>query len=376
MTSRILYLTNQYLPYNTSGACVSTHTECKALLSRDMCVAVLAERKKLPLIGADLTNRIRSLLTLSRVGRDAILGYPVYRRANAELWIEDILDIERPGLLVAHPAGLLSYATETLSTCQRRGIPTIVNFRALQAFWRKSNKLDFEVIRNTSILTNSHYMAGELVRRMKLDQSPHVVFPIVEPERYEVESFRECVVFVNPVPMKGVDVVIRLAKSRPDVDFLFVEAWRQDRHQKKAVRDQTRSLPNIRWQAPVSDMRSVYRQARIVLAPTPRKEGYVVEAWGRVATEAHVSGIPVIATAGCGFEESVGPGGILVDSNAGLEAWQDALSRLWDNENEYRRICDAAKEYSKRDEIKPARLVDELCGFFEDSIQGRAQGDS
>src|SRR5690606_8931945 len=121
-------------------------------------------------------------------------------------------------------------------------------------------------------------------------------------------------------------VAFGLAERRPDIPFLFVEAWRLSPDVRRAFRDRAARLPNVEWSERVSDMRTVYRRARIALVPSAWEE-----AWGRIVTEAQVSGIPVLASDRGGLPESVGPGGLLVDAEAPLEAWADALTRLWDD---------------------------------------------
>ena len=54
------------------------------------------------------------------------------------------------------------------------------------------------------------------------------------------------------------------------------------------------------------DMRSVYRDTKVLLVPSQW-----LETWGRVATEAQFSGIPVLASRSGALPEAVGPGGIL-----------------------------------------------------------------
>ena len=78
------------------------------------------------------------------------------------------------------------------------------------------------------------------------------------------------------------------------------------------------------------DMRRFYRTAKVLLVPSRCNE-----AWGRVVTEAHFSGIPTLASDRGGLRESVGPGGILIDPDDDFSVWVEALSRLWDNRKEY-----------------------------------------
>jgi glycosyltransferase involved in cell wall biosynthesis len=73
---------------------------------------------------------------------------------------------------------------------------------------------------------------------------------------------------------------------------------------------------NVTLHPPTRDMRPLYARARLLLAPSQWEE-----AWGRVATEAQVSGIPVLASNRGGLPEAVGNGGILLPADAPGNEW-------------------------------------------------------
>jgi glycosyltransferase involved in cell wall biosynthesis len=102
-------------------------------------------------------------------------------------------------------------------------------------------------------------------------------------------------------------------------------------------------------------MRSVYGDARIVLAPSLWNEG-----WGRVASEAQVSGIPVLASTRGGLIEAVGPGGLLVDPEAGIDTWAHALSDLWDIPMVYDQLSRLAFLHARRPDFQPDAVISQL----------------
>lgn len=112
-------------------------------------------------------------------------------------------------------------------------------------------------------------------------------------------------------------------------------------------------------------MRTVYRDAKLVLVPSRCAEG-----WGRVVSEAQVSGIPALASNLGGLPESVGRGGILVDPAAGIDEWERALARLWDDDREYERLAESAREHSLRPEFHAAAIVRQLL----DVLSGLSPG--
>jgi glycosyltransferase involved in cell wall biosynthesis len=125
---------------------------------------------------------------------------------------------------------------------------------------------------------------------------------------------------------------------------------------------------NVEWGARVADMREVYGRARFVLAPSAWEEP-----WGRIATEAQVSGIPVLASDRGGLPEAVGPGGILLDPEGPFDRWIEALSALWDDPEVLHRYGEAARLHSARPEIQPERLAGRFrCILADHATRGSA----
>src|SRR3546814_12765482 len=81
---------------------------------------------------------------------------------------------------------------------------------------------------------------------------------------------------------------------------------------------------NLRLQQRTHDMREVYRRTHTLLVPSQWEE-----AWGRVATEAQFSGIPVLASDRGGLPEAVGPGGRVLPHDAPAAVWAAALREYW-----------------------------------------------
>jgi len=121
-------------------------------------------------------------------------------------------------------------------------------------------------------------------------------------------------------------------------------------------------------------MRRAFSHARVLLVPTGThyrgNKVELVEAWGRVITEAHFCGIPVLATNDGGLSESVGPGGILVNKDAPIDDWNSEFKKLWYDKKLYAEIAQRAKEYSARPEISPEILFNRFFEVCEQTISG------
>lgn len=199
------------------------------------------------------------------------------------------------------------------------------------------------------IFACSDFVAREVKTRLGLTAA---VLPNIFPAaHYRVPATGNLVTFINPVPAKGVDLVLDLAERHRDLPFLFVEGWKMVPRLKAAVLRRAAEIGTIRWQPAVQDMRLVYARTRVLLVPTRLRE-----AWGRVVTEAQISGIPVIAADHGGLPESVGPGGLLLPPDD-RDAWSRALRRLMTDRNLWADLSGKAAAHAARGAMDPNRIV-------------------
>ena len=152
----------------------------------------------------------------------------------------------------------------------------------------------------------------------------HVIEPVVCADNYVTDGsggFR--ILFVNPTPIKGVELMFALAAHCPDLPFLVVESWRIEPNWRAHCQHRARALGNMEWLGPQADMRPVYAQAKVLLMPSVWEESF-----GRTVLEAQLNGIPVLASNRGALPETVGDGGLTVDPHEPIEVWARALRDL------------------------------------------------
>lgn len=151
-----------------------------------------------------------------------------------------------------------------------------------------------------------------------------------------------CVTFVNPEPVKGLYPFARLAdvlaRTRPDIPLLVVEGRGRFERVFAAGVDlsHARSLTHM---PNTPDPRAFYRRSRVVVMPSVWRESF-----GRVAAEAMLNGIPVVASDRGALPEVVGEGGVCLPlpdwltpdtthppSEAEMARWVAAVTRAWDD---------------------------------------------
>jgi glycosyltransferase involved in cell wall biosynthesis len=335
---RVLFCqTFPYPPSEGGGALSNTHELCQLLPAHGFEVAALAGVRR------DAWSSLRSLGRRRSGIEDRQLGYPVYRASDPLAAAESLARKQRPDVAVVQVGDVLGLCRVFLTA----GIPTIFYCHDWYTVPPPGELPSHPLL---SFAACSSALAERI--RCKLNVETPVVPVLVQPDRYRTRTTRQVVTFVNPIPRKGVEIAFALAARRPDIPFEFVESWQLRTRVAKMMQSRVAHHGNVRLVRRSDDMRSIYGRSRIVLAPS-----LYHEAWGRIVSEAQVSGIPAIASNSGGLPEAVGPGGLILDRDAPLSAWLEALGRLWDDPVEYERYARQAAAYATRPEIQPATVV-------------------
>lgn len=344
---RVLFATNHaYPPLRVGGSESSTHDLCLTLQERGVEVAVLSSSLRRRSTGA--LDVVRAFPRRpGSVARDEECGYAVYRSPSPAAAARQVVADLRPDVAVIQAGRSLALAARLTEL----GVPCLVYLRDANF-----TKLGGPVRGDLRYVATSRDLARRFEEQFGIVAAS--IPPLVRPERYRVESTRSNVTFVCPIGEKGLDIALGLARRRPDIPFVFVESWELNPLRAAALK--RRLPPNVRLRTPVADMREVYAEAKIVLVPSHWAEG-----WGRVVSEAQVSGIPALASDRGGLPESVGPGGLLLDAGAGLDRWTEALTRLWDDETEYARLAALSAEHAQRPEFEPRAMAAALMSELE-----------
>jgi glycosyltransferase involved in cell wall biosynthesis len=338
-----------HLPQLTGGLEVNTHELSLELNARRISTAVLA---KLSLRdGFGIRAFLFAQLRHNSVARDTELGYDVFR--SRKPW-RNLRGMPLPAVVVIQNGRMVDIATRF----QSRGVPAVAYFHGLDFEnnhrpWPQRAELPFR-----AYIANSAFTAERVERRLGV--RPVIIPPIFKPERYRVTSSGRFVTFINPVPEKGVQQALAIAAQCPDIPFLFVKAWPLTSKAARQLARAAERLSNVTIVDRSSDMRTIYRDTKILLVPSQWEE-----TWGRVATEAHFSGIPVLASSSGALRESVGKGGVLIDRTAPAEFWAGELRRIWDNDELYAELSLAASGHSRRAQIAASRQIDMLLSVLD-----------
>ncbi len=345
-----------YLPQASGGAQSSTHELSVELIQRGHEVAVISSLAGNGWLGV----RDRVLLKIGgrRAVRDDIMGYPAYRAWAASTAAKEVVRRVQPDVAVVPTFKGVPLAAALLEA----GVPVVIYLRDVEFHELGGELAD---LRGVRFLANSGFTARRY--REQYGVNATVVPPFFKADLYKTSTSGRYVTFVNPHRNKGVEIALQLAERCPDIPFCFVEGWKLPEADDRWLRQRLKEVPNVSVKPRTPRMAEIYAETKILLAPSQWEE-----AWGRVVSEAHFSGIPTLATRIGGLPESVGLGGVLIERDAPIEAWVNELRRLWDDPQAYKRASAAAIQYSLRDEIDRDKQVNGVLGVLEEAVVARA----
>jgi glycosyltransferase involved in cell wall biosynthesis len=341
-------MTTDYIPESTGGVEATTHALSLALARGGWTTGVLAGSRR----GGVFARRslISRLTGRGRLALDHDLGYPAFRSRRPLKSVAEIVRRFRPDVAVIQLGRIVPLTRAFVD----RGVPCVVVFHNLVPEQIGGEPFQHPLVQYATV---SRFMAGEIERHYGLHAA--VIPPLVDPVLYRTESSREVVTFINPTAFKGLDIALALAHRRPDIRFDFIEAWPLHEDERRVLEAELARLPNVVLRPHVDDMREVYRRSRLLLVPSQS------ESWCRVVTEAQASGIPAIARKVGGLPESVGGGGVLVEPNDDIAAWDRALASLWDDRATYEDYSRRARERARDPAIQPKIVIDGFAALLD-----------
>lgn len=298
---------------------------------------------------------------------------PEPSRADGFLFLallEQTFEQFRPDVLLTYGGHWL--ARETMAAARRRGIPV--------AFWLRNYAYrETDLFRAVqSVIVPSRFTRDHYRDTLKLECTP--ISSPLDWARLECEEVRgKHVTFVNPEPHKGVywfaGIVRALTARRPEIPFLVVEGRGKAPWLERTGLD-PRVYANLFVLENTPDARDFLSTSRLILMPSLWSETF-----GRVAAEAMLNGIPVLASsrgalpetlAGAGFVLEIPakytPESTIVPTPEEVAPWVDTIIRLCDDADFY------AQEQVRCRSVAEAWRPDRLAAAYEEVFMSLMSG--
>jgi glycosyltransferase involved in cell wall biosynthesis len=353
---RILFATGEpYLTPSRGGAECSVDELARALVAEGHACEVVAGIGR----GAPRRrHRVWRVLTAGRrlARRDLRHGYPTHRSLPRQIAdaLRERLPVFRPDLVVAW-----NRASEELArAAAAASIPSIVWIHDATLAWAEGRLPPEPATRLAAVSEFLARRAGE-----RLGRRVAVLRPYIRLEAYRCEARRpEFVTLVNPSELKGVKTALALAERLPRRRFLFVGSQELSTRERGALRAAVARLRNVRVEGCVTDMGRVYARTALLLVPSVCED-----AAPRVILEAHLNGIPVLASRIGGIPEVGGDAAVLLPASAPAERWAAEVERLLGDPLAF----DAVAARSRANAARPELLAGAVLESFLRHAGGR-----
>ncbi len=225
---------------------------------------------------------------------------------------------------------------------------------------------DKSVFKDVSvIITDTHATAKLYKERHGLDCK--VAGKFINPAEVKptVPRKPDFITFINPSFEKGVSVFMPLAKMLaiecPEIKFLVVQSRGRWGDALQVLKFKQEDFPNVRIIGHQRDMRPVYASTRVLLLPSLWHES-----GARVIAEAHLNGIPILASDTGGSSELIGAGGMIFEvpeevrekkteaiiQEKHLRPWIEEIKRLWHDQDYYDSLCKKVEKEAIQHDIE------------------------
>ena len=247
-----------------------------------------------------------------------------------------VADMVRSADVVVHHAGDID---RVKATADAAGVPRVVLEHGVNR--------PVDALRGCALSVHNTTVLAELAAELGGDGERMVIPPPFDVDDYRTEP-GDRVTLVNLSRPKGVHTVWRVAERLPDIPFLGVKGGYGQQHVPRAS--------NFEVRRTTRDMRSVYGSTRVLCMPSDQ------ESYGRVAAEAMVSGIPVVAHPSPGPVSAFGDAVTWVDRND-IDGWVEAVGRLMTDDEAWRAASRVASTWAES--LDPAGDLERFCVAVE-----------
>lgn len=159
---------------------------------------------------------------------------------------------------------------------------------------------------------------------------PDIIFPASSTDLYKLNDWEpKYVVMVNIHHLKGGQIIYYLLQNCPNIPMLCVRTEHQSEELDKKIKEETDKRNNCVFMERTSDVKSIYRQAKVILVTS-----LVDETFCRVLNEAMMNGIVVLCTGKGNTKYLLGEDQKFFDIKK-PEEWQTEIEKLYQDSDYY-----------------------------------------
>jgi len=303
----LLFSDHTFLPHRAGGRESSINDMANFLLSKGHFVIVLVKKPKDHEFSSDKINFKYELIENQDPFERVI---PVYLTRKIDLIITTVDGKNYQKIFSNFPYGTCIFLRDD----------------------QNLSDLNVESLQYYSIVSNSQFLAKKATGHfsdydIKVEDFP----PLIDLDSYKIEKkINNKITLINPVKKKGIDLLLKIHKKRPDLPLLICEGWPLSEIEWENLKSKF-DLKTVQFMRRQIDMKNIYQLTKILLVPSQWEE-----AWGRVVTEAQSNGIPCIVSNVGGLGENCGDGGYVIDELDEEDIWIEKIDLLLNDEKKYK----------------------------------------
>ena len=370
---RILFAANElHFPDNMGGSRMDIHDLALTFQEQGHEVAVLAAaRGRTRLLGYRALETLTGRCLLHRV--DGANGYDTTRCGSWQIprLVRRCMTSCPPDLLITQSVG----SGQLARTAFRQGVPAVIRLASaaeaeMLAVAARDDPEVNAAIRSplVTLVAVSRYVADLAADQVGI--LPAVIYPPVRLQACVAHDHDpDHITFINPIPLKGLGIALRVAQLLPQRRFVFVEAWNLPGPQRRDLDRELSELPNVTFRPRSVGLADVYRTTAVLLAPSQ-----CPEAFSRVVLEACANGIPVLASRVGGVPEAMGRSGVLLAAGDEPEHWAQAIEEILGDRSRFASLAATALANAQRAEFQLPWVAAEylrLAGRATDAAAAR-----
>jgi glycosyltransferase involved in cell wall biosynthesis len=376
----VCVLTNSlFYPHLKGGEQISTWTLLQELKSLGWKVTVIARARPASPIVAVGSDSVETMLGSQH------LDYSLSRGEFTEIDVDGIKiahhfysedDLEEACVKYFSASGTPNYilgidatagsAYQSLSWDIARSlkIPAFVILRSTQ--WPDDDRF----LRHPSVrfAANSPFTAEQFLKKYKY-KIP-IIYPFIKKENYLLQNFvphhqEGFVTFMNPLRMKGAEIVMDLVEKNPSKNFYILPSGWGYPHtiETKANLLQFKRHKNVIIPAFRDDIRPIIFSTRLLLVPSLWEETF-----GRVVNEFQVNGVPVLATDSGNLPDTVGRGGVIIPRGLPLSEYNVAFNNILGDEKLYNALSQLAREHAHQEKFALRTQINNFVSWLTQPI--------
>ena len=341
-----------FIPELTGGLEISALEIAKIFTKNNFQVSILCKK-----IGSQLekiTARLKRKINGPYSSYDSMDGLDVFRDIWHPAGLSDFIKKTNPEYILLFTSG----TDDVVSKVIKENKKTII-FVCGEKLNTNNCFEDIDKMKSVKVICDSKFIQKRIKDEIGVESI--IVGPFIKKENYATKKRGRKILMINPIPEKGGNIVLEIAKKMKEREFLLVGKWQHVAMNKEVIKLEREflKLDNVIRKPNSTDMKKLFEDCYCLLMPS-----VVNEAYGRIVAEAQISGIPVIASKQGALIETVGKGGLTIDINEPIEKWVDALDLIYSDSNLYEELSKNAISESLKLERKEDYIEEKVLSII------------